>query len=34
MRSGFFIGLLMGTAGSLMLIQSEKVQKALKSMRK
>ena len=34
MRSGFFIGLLMGTASSLMLIQSEKVQKALKSMRK
>jgi|GEM_PF-2282473 hypothetical protein len=34
MRSGFLIGLLMGTAGSLFLIQSDKVQQAIKNMKR
>ncbi len=34
MRSGFIIGLLMGTAGSMFLIQSDKVQQAMKSLKK
>lgn len=34
MRNSFFIGLLMGTAGSMFLLQNEKVQKAMRSMKK
>lgn len=34
MKNSFFIGLLMGTAGSMFMLQNEKIQKAMKSMKK
>jgi hypothetical protein len=34
MKNGFIIGLLMGTAGSMFLLQNDKLQKSIKNMKR